>query len=315
MADRVLVTGGAGFIGSHIVDRYIEGGYDVTILDDLSSGRRQNIPESATFVEGCVTDEASRDLIASGGFAIVNHHAAQIDVRVSVSDPLKDQRINIGGLINVLEGARIGRVGRIVFASSGGAMYKDTDQLPNTESATKLPLSPYGVSKLSSEYYLACYRQLFGLPTVALRYSNVYGPRQSPDGEAGVVSIFGNRLTANAPITIFGDGTQTRDYVFVGDVAAANFLASTSELPEPGDIDEMAFNVGTGVETTVNELAQALLDVSGVEVPIQHQDARAGEMQRSSVDPTKLRTRWGWSAQMSIENGLKITYDWVASQQ
>ncbi len=194
-------------------------------------------------------------------------------------------------------------------------MYKDTDQLPNSESATKLPLSPYGVSKLSSEYYLACYRQLFGLQTIALRYSNVYGPRQSPDGEAGVVSIFGNRLSAPAPITIFGDGTQTRDYVFVSDVAAANFLATTSELPEPGEIDEMAFNVGTGIETSVNELAQALLDVSGVEVPIQHQDARAGEIQRSSVDPTKLQTRWGWSPQMSLADGLKITYDWVASQQ
>jgi UDP-glucose 4-epimerase len=314
MTERVLVTGGAGFIGSHVADRYIDAGFAVTVLDDLSTGRRRNVPEGAEFVERAVTDPATRALIAEGGFSIVNHHAAQIDVRVSVTDPMRDEQINIGGLLNVLEGARAGKVRRVVFASSGGVVYGESDDLPHREGAPKFPVSPYGVSKLSSEYYLNCYRLLFHLETVSLRYANVYGPRQNPHGEAGVVAIFGSRLIDQKPITIYGDGTQTRDYVFVGDVAYANLLASTAELLE-GDIDASAFNVGTGVETSVNELAQGMLDVAGAEVPIQHQDARPGELQRSAVDPAKSQRQLGWSPGTSLHDGLKITYDWITGQQ
>lgn len=315
MTDRVLVTGGAGFIGSHVTDRYLAAGYAVTVLDDLSTGNRQNVPEGAEFIQQSVTAPETRQLVAEGGFRFVNHHAAQIDVRVSVNDPILDEHINIGGLLNLLEGAREGGVARFVFASSGGVVYGESENLPHKEDASKLPVSPYGVSKLSSEYYLNCYRLLFDLEAVALRYANVYGPRQNPHGEAGVVAIFGSRVLAGKPITIFGDGTQTRDYVYVGDVANANLLASTAELSSPMDIDASAYNVGTGVETSVNQLAQAILDVADAEVPIQHQEARAGELQRSAVDPDKAQRLLGWSASASLQDGLKGTYDWIASQQ
>lgn len=315
MSERVLVTGGAGFIGSHVADRYIEAGYAVTVLDDLSTGRRQNVPDAAEFVEGSITDAETRALIAEGGFHIVNHHAAQVDVRVSVTDPMLDERINIGGLLNVLEGCKAGSVTRFVFASSGGVVYGESEALPHLESAAKLPVSPYGVSKLCSEYYLNCYRLLADLESVSLRYANVYGPRQSPDGEAGVVAIFGNRVSTKKPITIFGDGTQTRDYVFVRDVAEANLLVSAASLPDAEDIDGAAYNVGTGFETSVNDLAQAMLDVAEVEVPIQHQDARPGELQRNAVDPDRIQREFGWSPGVSLHEGLKKTYDWIVGQQ
>ena len=315
MSRRVLVTGGAGFIASHVADLYIENGWAVTVLDDLSTGRRKNVPAAAEFVECGVNDTRARKLLEEGGFTVLNHHAAQMDVRVSVTDPLFDERVNIAGLINLLEGARRGGVRRVVFASSGGVVYGEGNSLPHGEEALKLPVSPYGVSKLASEYYLAMYAQLHGLEVVPLRYANVYGPRQNPHGEAGVVAIFCSRILRQEPLTVYGDGTQTRDYVFVGDVARANLAATTGRLGRLRSIDDVAFNVGTGVETTVVELARTILNAAGADVPIEHVDARPGELQRSAVDPGKLEAQWNWRPEVSLAEGLQRTYDWIATDQ
>ena len=315
MSRRVLVTGGAGFIASHVADLYIENGWAVTVLDDLSTGRRKNVPAAAEFVECGVNDTRARKLLEEGGFTVLNHHAAQMDVRVSVTDPLFDERVNIAGLINLLEGARRGGVRRVVFASSGGVVYGEGNSLPHGEEALKLPVSPYGVSKLASEYYLAMYAQLHGLEVVPLRYANVYGPRQNPHGEAGVVAIFCSRILRQEPLTVYGDGTQTRDYVFVGDVARANLAATTGRLGRLRSIDDVAFNVGTGVETSVVELARTILNAAGADVPIEHVDARPGELQRSAVDPGKLAAQWNWRPEVSLAEGLQRTYDWIATDQ
>ena len=315
MSRRVLVTGGAGFIGSHVADLYLEDGWEVTVLDDLSTGRRKNVPAGAEFVQCGVNVARASNLLVEGGFTVLNHHAAQMDVRVSVTDPIFDERVNIAGLINLLEGARCGGVRRVVFASSGGVVYGEGDALPHREAALKLPVSPYGVSKLASEYYLAMYAQLHGLEVVSLRYANVYGPRQNPHGEAGVVAIFCSRILREEPLTVYGDGTQTRDYVFVGDVARANLAATTGRLGRLRSIDDVAFNVGMGVETSVVELARTILSAAGANVPIEHVDARPGELQRSAVDPGKLEAQWHWRPEVGLAEGLQRTYDWIATDQ
>lgn len=314
MAERVLVTGGAGFIGSHVADYYLRGGYDVTVLDNLSSGRRENIPAAADFVEADVRSKEARELLATGGFQVLNHHAAQMDVRVSVADPVFDADTNVMGLLNLLEGARAGGTERVVFASSGGVVYGESDDLPHRETAPKLPVSPYGVSKLSSEYYLAAYAMLHGVQAVSLRYANVFGPRQSPHGEAGVVAIFGSKLLAGEPLTVFGDGAQTRDYVFVGDVAAANVAATGWTPPTVGAIDDLAFNVGTGVETSVNELAQTMIGASGGRGEVRMAPARPGELLRSAVAWDKAHQQLGWRPEVTLADGLKLTYDWLAEE-
>lgn len=311
MTKRVLVTGGAGFIGSHVADLYLERGYGVTVLDDLSSGRRENVPAAAEFVEADIGSPAARALLEGGEFAVLNHHAAQMDVRVSVRDPMLDARINILGLLNLLEGARAGDVGRVVFASSGGVVYGESDDLPHGEQARKLPVSPYGVSKLASEFYLAQYALLHGLTVRSLRYANVYGPRQSPHGEAGVVAIFGQRLRHGESLTVYGDGNQTRDYVFVSDVARANLAATDDEAAALETIDDVAFNVGTGHETSVNGLASAMLAASGVTVPIENTVARPGELMRSAVSVEKAGARLGWRPERSLHDGLRETYEWI----
>jgi UDP-glucose 4-epimerase len=314
MGERVLVTGGAGFIGSHVADRYLEAGYDVTVLDDLSSGRRENVPTGAEFVEADVRSPAARALLASGGFAVLNHHAAQMDVRVSVADPVFDADVNIMGLLNLLEGARAGGTGRVVFASSGGVVYGESDALPHPETAPKAPISPYGVSKLTSEHYLAVYAMVHGMQTVALRYANVYGPRQSPHGEAGVVAIFGSRLFAEKPLTVFGDGGQTRDYVFVGDVAAANLAATRWEPDAADSIDDRAFNVGTGIETSVNDLARAMISVSGRDSQVERAPARPGELLRSAVGYRRATEILDWQPAVALADGLRQTYEWLAQE-
>lgn len=310
MSRRVLVTGGAGFIGSHVVDAHVAAGDDVTILDDLSSGRRENVPPRVTLVEGDVRSPEARQLVAQGGFAIVNHHAAQIDVRKSVTDPGDDASRNVLGLLNILEGAREGKVQRIVFASSGGTVYGEGADLPTPEGAAKLPASPYGVAKLASEYYLSTFTQLYGLEAAVLRYSNVYGPRQDPHGEAGVVAIFCRRIIAGESLTIFGDGRQTRDMVFVRDVAEANLIASRQPLPRLENLDARAYNVGTGVETTVNELALELGTAAGRRPVIQHAAARPGEIMRSSLNPGKAKRELGWTPRTSLAAGLAATLRW-----
>lgn len=312
MKQRVLVTGGAGFIGSHVADAYLAAGWQVTILDNLSRGRTENLPRGAEFRHADVGSEEARELAATGAFDVIAHLAAQIDVRVSVSDPVHDAEENLLALLNILEGARAGKVRRFVFSSSGGVVYGEGTP-PHVETAPKLPISPYGVSKLATEYYLACYRTLYGMEAVALRYANVYGPRQDPHGEAGVVAIFCNRLMSRRPITIYGDGTQTRDYVFVTDVARANVLAATATLPAAdGTLDPPAFNIGTNVQTDVNQLAAALMRATGIEVPIERAEERAGELRASALVIDKAARALGWKPLVSIDEGLKATFAHIA---
>ncbi|HJS47717.1 MAG TPA: NAD-dependent epimerase/dehydratase family protein, partial [Gemmatimonadales bacterium] len=258
MGRRVLVTGGAGFIGSHVAEAHLAAGWEVTVLDDLSRGKREQVPDGACFVQADVRSAEARRAVAEGGFDVLNLQAAQIDVRISVERPDEDCDVNLRGLVNLLVGARDGGVSRVVFASSGGVIYGEASRVPTPEDATKQPVSPYGVSKLAGEHYLRALGALYDFEAVGLRYANVFGPRQDPRSEAGVVSIFVSRLLAGQPLTIFGDGHQTRDYVFVRDVAQANLLAGTAAL-EPGDgIDASGINIATGGERSVLELAAAV---------------------------------------------------------
>jgi UDP-glucose 4-epimerase len=314
MSQKVLVTGGAGFIGSHVADAYLQRGDQVWILDDLSTGRKSNVPEGATFVEGSITDDVVHQLFADVRFDIVNHHAAQMDVRTSVENPRYDARINIDGFLNIAEAACKNKTRRVLFVSSGGVVYGEPQARPTREDSPKAPLSPYGVSKLTAEYYLNYYRVVHGLEYAALRYANVYGPRQNPHGEAGVVAIFADKLRAKQPLTIYGDGQQTRDYVFVADVVAANLLLSDAVLPPGGDLDQRAFNVGTGKETSVNDLAAAMIAASGNSVAVHHAAERRGELRHSSLDTTRLRAL-GWAARHDLKHGLGITYDYIVNKE
>lgn len=311
MSERVLVTGGAGFIGSHVVAAHRAAGDSVTVLDDLSTGKRANVPDGVTLVEADVRSPEARSLVAEGRFTVLNHHAAQIDVRKSVSDPMADAAINVLGLLNLLEGAREGGVGRVVFASSGGTVYGEGAALPLVEEAAKLPASPYGTAKLTSEYYIAMYAQLYGLGAVSLRYSNVYGPRQNPHGEAGVCAIFSQRVLDGRPLTVFGTGEQTRDYVYVGDVADANVRASRVTLAKLTDLDARAYNVGTAVETSVNTLAAQLCAAAGRQVPIERAPARLGELERSALDVRKAARELGWRPRTDLAAGLRAVLDWM----
>ncbi len=315
MTRRALVTGGAGFIGSHVADRYLAGGYDVTIIDDLSSGKRENIPKGATFHDVDLRSTDAAAIIREGRFDVISHLAAQIDVRKSVADPVADAMINIGGTLNLAEAVRAsGLPTRILFSSTGGALYGDFVTPPNVETMPKDPEAPYGIAKLSAEYYLAYYGRVHGIDTVVLRYANVYGPRQDPHGEAGVVAIFCNRILARKPLTVFGDGEQTRDYVFVGDVARANVLAAERPIPRAAQLDARAFNVGTGVSTSVLELAGHLLRAAGSKLPIVLAPARLGEQQRSVVSIDKIGRELGWHPTMALADGLETTYRWFAER-
>jgi UDP-glucose 4-epimerase len=258
--------------------------------------------------------EEVRNLFREVRYDVVNHHAAQIDVRVSVLDPGKDASINVQGLLNLTEAAIEVGTGRFVYVSSGGVVYGEPEEIPTPETAPKLPMSPYGVTKLTGEHYLHYYSQVRGLEYVALRYSNVFGPRQDPHGEAGVVAIFCNRLLKNEVLTVFGDGEQTRDYVFVRDVVAANMLASNVSMPKATGLDTRAFNVGTGVGTSVNQLASALEKVSGRASGRDHKPERPGELRHSTLNAGLIRSR-GWAPAFTLEQGLKETYDHIAAEK
>ncbi len=310
MRGRVLVTGGAGFIGSHIAELYLAEGWEVTVLDDLSRGHQRNVPRGARFVQADIRSDEARALLAGGGFDVLNHHAAQIDVRVSVERPSFDATINVVGFVNLLEGAAAGKVKRVVFASSGGTVYGDPAQVPTPETAPNAPISPYGASKLAGEHYLRMLGMLHGFEGVALRYSNVFGPRQDPKSEAGVVSIFVSRLLEGRPLTVFGDGKQTRDYVYVGDVARANLLASTVPLPPADAHEARAFNIATGRETTVLELAAIAGRVLRKPVTVEHAPARAGELLRSCLDVAKAESLLGWAPRHGVEDGLPALVEW-----
>jgi UDP-glucose 4-epimerase len=315
MSPRALVTGGAGFIGSHVADLFIDEGYDVEIVDDLSTGNRSNVPEKAVLHEISVASSAIRGVILGGSFDVVVHLAAQIDVRKSVADPVFDATTNIIGTLNILDAIReSGRRTRVAFTSTGGAIYGDFNTPPNVETFPKDPESPYAISKLAAEYYLAYYGRIHGLEHVSLRFGNVYGPRQDPHGEAGVVAIFCTRILQGKPLTIFGDGLQTRDYVYVGDVARAVFLGATRDLPSAARVDARAFNVGTGIGTSVIDLAKLLQEAAGSTVDTDFAPRRPGEQQESFLDASKARALLGWEPAMTLSEGLAKTFAWSESQ-
>jgi UDP-glucose 4-epimerase len=315
MTGRALVSGGAGFIGSHVADLLLREGYEVEILDNLSSGRRENVPRGASLHQMDIGSDDAARVVHAGRFDVLFHLAAQIDVRKSVLDPVADARINILGTINLLEAVRTsGHPTRVVFSSTGGAIYGDFVPIPSVEDMPKDPESPYGIAKLSVELYMGYYARVHGVDTVALRYSNVYGPRQDPHGEAGVVAIFCNKILKGEALTVFGDGKQTRDYVFAGDVARANLAAGTASLPPARQVDVRAFNIGTGRETSVLELAETLRRAAGVSVPLQHLPARAGELPRSAVSNEKAVASLGWRPTVNLEDGLRMTYEYFAGR-
>ena len=308
---KVLVTGGAGFIGSHVADLFLEKGYDVTIVDDLSSGKRENLPEKARFHEIGVNSQEFAKLVRDGKFDVITHLASQIDVRKSVADPIVDATTNILGTLNLMEALKQGDVkSRVVFTSTGGVLYGDFNTPPNVETYPKDPESPYAISKLSIELYLAYYGRVHGLDSVSVRFGNVYGPRQDPHGDAGVVAIFCGRILEKRPLTVFGDGLQTRDYVYVGDVARAVWLAATKPIPGKGRLDARAFNIGTGRGTSVLEIAKSLQTAAQSDRPIEFAPRRPGEQQESFVDPGKARELLGWVPEVALAEGLANTYAW-----
>jgi UDP-glucose 4-epimerase len=296
------VTGGAGFIGSHVVDALLARGDEVHVLDDFSKGKRQNVPEGAHVHEADIRGEAG-PVFEEVKPEICFHLAAQADVRVSIEQPDFDADVNVVGTLHVLEAARKHGT-KIIFSSTGGAIYGECEA-PAREDHPRAPLAPYGVSKLAGEEYIAAYNRLYEAGHVSLRYGNVYGPRQDPKGEAGVVAIFMNRLRESGPPKIFGDGTQTRDYVYVGDVVAATLAAAE----HGGGV----LNVGTGVETSVLELYERIQHVARVERKAELTEARPGELQRSVLDPSLAKRELGWEPQHSLDEGLAATWAWMTS--
>ncbi len=297
---KVLVTGGAGFIGSHVCDAFVRAGHDVIALDNLSSGKKENLDPRVRLEVLDIRSAEAAALIRSERPQVLCHLAAQMDVRRSVEDPRFDAEANILGFINLLEASRASGVKKVVFSSTGGAIYGEQDVFPAPESHPTRPVSPYGVSKASGELYLGYYKAQYGLQYVALRYANVYGPRQNPHGEAGVVSIFSTRLLTGKECTIYGEGKQTRDFVYVEDVARANLLATEKDYSGP-------INIGTGVETDINRLYTLLAQAAGVDKPAVRAPGRPGEQLRSCVDNALARKVLGWQPTVNVEEGLRRT--------
>ncbi len=303
MPIRAIVTGGAGFIGSHVVDALLARGDAVWVVDNLSSGRRERVPDEADFRQLDIRDgQAMRALAEEVAPQAVFHLAAQADVRVSVGDPGFDADVNVRGTAELLEAARLAGA-RMVFSSTGGAIYGEVDQIPSPESTPCAAMAPYGISKLCGEHYVDLYNRLYGTDHVILRYGNVYGPRQDPHGEAGVVAIFFGRLTAGHTPLVFGDGRQTRDYVYVGDVVAANLAALDYHGPHG------VFNVGTGRETSVVELLAACQAAAGTAIEPEHQPARLGELDRSCLEVSLAAAELGWKAAVEMPDGLASTLE------
>jgi UDP-glucose 4-epimerase len=308
---RTLVTGGAGFIGSNVVDALLERGDEVTVVDNLTTGKRENLEKALAaggkLVEADMRDgQAMKDVAAQAQPEVVFHLGAQIDVRRSVADPAFDATVNVIGTINMLAAAHEAGARRFVNSSTGGAIYGEGRQIPAPETHPQEPEAGYGQSKLSAEGYCELFRRLHGFSTVSLRYGNVYGPRQDPHGEAGVVAIFLGALARGERARIFGDGLQTRDYVYVGDVARA----TTSTVGQ----DQGVYNVGTGRETSVVELYELCARVAGSDAEPEHAPARLGELRRSFLDPTRAARELGFTAMVDLEDGLRATWDWVLKE-
>jgi UDP-glucose 4-epimerase len=306
---NILVSGGAGFIASHVVDAYIGLGHTVSVIDNLSTGKKENLNPKARLVEMDIRDApAVKRVFAEGKYDVVNHHAAQIDVRRSVADPAFDASVNLVGALTLFDAAVASGVRRVIFASSGGAIYGEQDVFPADETHPTRPISPYGVAKLSTEQYLYFYSVAYGVVSVCLRYANVYGPRQNPEGEAGVVAIFASRMLAGGQPLINGDGKQTRDYVFVRDVATANVLALSRTTPA-------ILNVGTGVETDVNRLFASIREATGSRCEERHGEAKLGEQQRSVLDNRKIKKELGWAPSVSLDQGVASTVEYFRNRR
>jgi UDP-glucose 4-epimerase len=300
---NILITGGAGFIGSSIADAYKGLGHDIVIVDNLSSGMLENVPKGTAFYQMDIRDEGFTDIVREHNIDIINHHAAQIDVRRSVEDPRYDLSVNVLGSLNVIEAGLQNSVRRIIFASSGGAGYGEQEYYPADERHPIAPCSPYGITKVTVERYLHYYHLVRGLQYTVLRYTNVYGPRQNPHGEAGVVAIFADKLLRRQQPIINGDGLQTRDYVYISDLVKANVFALAME---GSDI----FNVSTNVETTVNTIFRVLNEALDSPADEKHGEGKAGEQQRSVCTYEKIKARFGWEPEIAIESGLRSTLEW-----
>lgn len=318
---RVLITGGAGFIGSHVADAYLAAGHEVGVVDDLSTGSRENLDPRVRFWQVDIRNPEMQQVLAAFRPEIINHHAAQMSVSASVRDPRHDADINILGTLNLLEGAVRHKARRVIFASTGGAMYGDQESLPTAETVFPKPVSPYGVAKLAVERYLHAYQAMHALPAIVLRYSNVYGPRQNPHGEAGVVAIFAQGILQGRELIVNGDGEQTRDYIFVGDVVHANLLATEVSLPaaanaaQAGLGEEIAIlNIGTGIEASVNDLVAMFRRIGGEAVSWRYGPPRPGEQRRSALDSTLAKRLLRWEPTVSLQAGLAETFTWFKAR-
>lgn len=300
---KILVTGGAGFIGSHVAEALIDRGAQVHVLDDLSSGRRGNVPDEASLHVLDIRSAEAASLVAEQSYEVIVHHAAQIDVRKSVEAPGLDADINIRGFLNLLEAGRKNGLQKVVLASTGGAIYGEPDYTPQDEAHPCRPVSPYGIAKLAAEKYLRFYHVQHGIRGISLRYANVYGPRQNAQGEAGVVAIFSRQMLSGEQPVIYGTGEQTRDYVYVGDVVRANIVALDHE-------GTGVFNVGTGRETSVNELFRMIRSETGADAEEVYGSAKPGEQQRSVLGYEGTKQALGWTPNVSLEEGLEKTVDW-----
>ncbi|MCF7810273.1 NAD-dependent epimerase/dehydratase family protein [bacterium] len=300
---KILVTGGAGFIASHIAERLIKDKHEITILDNLKTGRKENIPNGCRFIEMDITDNAIDDVFREGRIDAVFHYAAQIDVRFSVYDPFGDMLINIGGSLRLLESCKKHNVDRFIFASSGGAVYGEQNVFPADESHPTNPVSPYGTTKLTVEKYMLFYHNQYGINTTALRFANVYGPRQNPFGEAGVVAIFCKRMLKGEQPYINGDGLQTRDYVYIDDVVKANILALELE-------GNHAINIGTGVETDVVTIFDMIKNLTGADIDRLHREQAPGEQMRSVIDSALAKKIINWTPEYDFKHGLELTVEY-----
>ncbi|MCS6884738.1 MAG: NAD-dependent epimerase/dehydratase family protein [Acidobacteriota bacterium] len=308
---KILVTGAAGFIGSHIVDAYVAAGHEVVAVDDLSTGLRENVNSRARFYELSICNSQLDELVADEKPEVINHHAAQIDVRKSVTSPCFDAEVNILGSLRLLEAAKVAGTQFVIFASTGGAIYGEQDYYPADEEHPLRPLSPYGVAKLAVEKYLTYYHLVHGIEYVALRYSNVYGPRQNPKGEAGVVAIFCEKILCGTQPIINGTGLQTRDYVYIDDVVRANLAvlsANKQAINRP-------FNIGTGVETNVVTVFKLLKELIGSDVEQVHGPAKPGEQMRSVLDCKQAAVLLGWQAEVTLQEGLRRTVEYYKERR